>query len=237
MIVRRLFPEAGQPIELEASDARARLGELYALPGVDTLRINLVASVSGSAAGGDDTSETLTNRADRKILGVIRRDSDVVLVGAASVRAEGYQLPRTAPLAIVTSTGDLGGHRLTVDPDRFTPLVLCPAAVAETARAGLPDAEIVVVPDSAGRMSATDIVSTLRARGLRRIVCEGGPSLAAQMLDAGLVDELCLSTSPTVGGVSLPMFGGSPITAHRLELAQLLVDDTSTLYARWRVLG
>ena len=237
MIVRRLFPEAGQAIELEAADARTRLAELYALPGVDTLRINLVATVSGSAAGGDDTSETLTNRADRKILGVIRRNSDVVLVGAASVRAEGYQLPRTAPLAIVTSTGDLGGHRLTVDPDRFPPIVLCPAPAAETARAALPAAEIVVVPDHAGRMSAIDIVSTLRARGLRRIVCEGGPSLAAQMLDARLVDELCLSTSPIAGGVFLPIFGSAAISSHRLELAQLLVDDTSTLYARWRVLA
>ncbi|MHC5796119.1 dihydrofolate reductase family protein [Lacisediminihabitans sp. FW035] len=236
MIVRRLFPEAGPSIPLEDSDSRARLAELYGLPGADTLRINLVASVSGSAAGGDDTSETLTNRADRKILGVIRRDSDVVLVGASSVRAEGYQLPRTAPLAIVTSTGDLGGHRLTVDPDRFVPLVLCPASAADVARSGLPSAEIVVVPDTAGRLSAVDIVSTLRRRGLRRIVCEGGPSLAAQMLDAGIVDELCLSTSPTVGGVSLPMFGTSPISAHRLELAQLLADDSSTLYARWRVL-
>ncbi len=236
MIVRRLFPEAGPAIEIESPDARASLGELYALAGAETLRINLVASVSGSAAGGDDTSETLTNRADRKILGVIRRDSDVVLVGAASVRAEGYQLPRTAPLAIVTSTGDLGGHRLTVAPDRFTPLVLCPAAVAETAKAALPSAEIVVVPDAAGRMSAVDIVSALRLRGLHRIVCEGGPSLAAQMLEAGLVDELCLSTSPAVGGVSLPLLGTAPIAPHRLELTQLLVDDTSTLYARWRVL-
>jgi riboflavin biosynthesis pyrimidine reductase len=237
VIVQRLFPEAGRPIELEAADARARLSELYLLPGLDTLRINLVASVSGSAAGADDTSETLTNRADRKILGVIRRGSDVVLVGAASVRAEGYQLPRTAPLAIVTSTGKLGGHRLTLDSDRFAPLVLCPASAADTALDGLPGAEAVVVPDSDGQMSATDILSALRARGLRRIVCEGGPSLAGQMLDAGLVDELCLSTSPTVGGVSLPMFGGAPLSARRLELVQLLADDTSTLYARWHVIN
>jgi riboflavin biosynthesis pyrimidine reductase len=236
VIVRRLHPAEGDPILLESADSRDRLAELYRLPGDDVLRINLVASVSGSAAGADDTSETLTNRADRKILGVIRRDSDVVLVGAASVRAEGYQLPRTAPLAIVTSSGDLGGHRLAVDPDRFVPLVLCPASAAVTARAALPDAEIVVVPDVDGRMSAADIVSTLRSRGLRRIVCEGGPSLAAQMLESGLVDEICLSTSPLVGGVSLPMFGSSPIAAHRLALRQLLADDTSTLYARWTVL-
>ncbi len=236
MIVRRLFPESGDPIELEGSDARARLAELYRLPGLDILRINLVASVNGSAAGADDTSETLTNRADRKILGVIRRDSDVVLVGAASVRAEGYQLPRTAPLAIVTSTGDFGGHRLTADPDRYAPLVLCPASVADTALDRLPGAETVVIPDSDGRMSAADILSALRARGLRRVVCEGGPSLAGQLLDAGLVDELCLSTSPIVGGVSLPMFGATPLSAHRLALVQLLADDTSTLFARWRTL-
>ena len=86
-------------------------------------------------------------------------------------------------------------------------------------------------------MSAIDIVSALQARGLRRIVCEGGPSLAAQMLDSGLADELCLSTSPIVGGVFLPVFGNTEISSHRLELAQLLVDDTSTLYARWRILA
>ena len=235
MIVRRLFPHVGEAIGLEESDARAKLAKLYGFPGTDTLRINLVASVSGSAAGGDDTSETLTNRTDRKILGVIRRDSDVVLVGAASVRAEGYQLPRTAPLAIVTATGNLGAHRITIDPDRFPPLVICPAVVAKAARSTLPGAEIMVVPDRGGVMSARDIVLALRARGLRRIVCEGGPSLAAQMLEAGLVDELCLSTSPIVGGVSLPLFGTVPISAHRLELTQLLADDSSTLYARWRV--
>jgi riboflavin biosynthesis pyrimidine reductase len=235
MIVRRLYPAAGESIEIQSADARERLSELYRLPCDDTLRINLVASVSGSAAGADDTSESLTNRVDRKILGVIRRDSDVVLVGAASVRAEGYQLPRTAPLAIVTSTGRLGGHRIDVEPGRFVPLVLCPASVADAARASLQGAEIVVVPDTNGRMSAADLVGTLRARGLRRIVCEGGPSLAAQMLEAGLVDEICLSTSPVVGGASLPMFGSTPIAAHRLELEQLLVDDASTLYARWRV--
>lgn len=237
MIVRRLFPAAGDAIDIQSPDARDRLSELYEQAGDDTLRINLVASVSGSAAGADDTSETLTNRVDRKILGVLRRHSDVVLVGAASVRAEGYQLPRTAPLAIVTSTGDLGGHRIDVGPGRFVPLVLCPASVADTARATLEGAEIVIVADTGGRMSAADLVGTLRARGLRRIVCEGGPSLAAQMLEASLVDELCLSTSPVVGGTSLSMLGSTPIAAHRLRLEQLLVDDASTLYARWRVLS
>jgi riboflavin biosynthesis pyrimidine reductase len=237
LIVRRIFPDADTTIDISAPDARERLAAHYGLPGDDTLRINLVGSVSGSAAGQDDTSETLTNRADRKILGVIRRSSDVVLVGAASVRAEGYQLPRTAPLAIVTSSGDLGGHRVTVDADRHVPLVLCPSSAAERAGESLPGAQIVVVPDDGGRMAANDLIAALRERGLRRIVCEGGPSLAGQLLDAGLVDELCLSTSPVLGGVSLPLFGGEPIASRRLSLGQLLVDESSTIYARWSVLS
>jgi 5-amino-6-(5-phosphoribosylamino)uracil reductase len=86
-------------------------------------------------------------------------------------------------------------------------------------------------------MAARDLVAALRERGLRRIVCEGGPSLAGQLLDSGLVDELCLSTSPVLGGVTLPLFGGETIASRRLSLGQLLADESSTLYARWSVLS
>ncbi|MDP3209548.1 MAG: hypothetical protein Q8M65_10400 [Rhodoglobus sp.] len=112
MILTRVHP--GPAERVDAASDRDRLLELYrADPG--SLRLNLVADISGSAAGTDGTSDGLTSRSDRKVLGVIRELSDVVLVGAASVRAEGYQLPRRSRLAILTSTGDLGGHRLTDD--------------------------------------------------------------------------------------------------------------------------
>jgi len=235
VIVRRLFPVPGEPIELEAPDAREQLAELYRLPGTAWVRVNLVNSVSGSAAGHDGTSESLTNRADRKILGVIRRSSEVVLIGAASVRAEGYQLPRTAPLAIVTSSGDLGEHDLELAPNRAVPLVLCPASAVDHARASLRGADVVVVTDIDGRMAATDIIRSLHDRGLRRIVCEG-PSVAGQLFEADLVNEFCLSTSPSIGGIAYPLLGSAPIASKRLALAQLLVDDTSMLYARWSVL-
>lgn len=236
MIVRRIFPEAGEPIEIDSANARERLTPLYDLAGESWVRVNLVSSVNGSAAGQDGTSESLTNRVDRKILGVIRRSSEVVLIGAASVRAEGYRLPRTAPLAIVTSSGDLGAHELELAADRAVPLVLCPASAADRARASLVGADVVVVADDGGRMTAADIVQALHDRGLRRIVCEG-PSLAGLLLDAGLVSELCLSTSPSIGGVTQPLLGTSPVASKRLELRQLLADESSTIYARWTVLA
>lgn len=234
MIVREIHPSHGGPIALDSPDVRDRLAALYRIDRSEWVRINLVASVSGSVVGSDSTSETLTSRADRKILGVIRRQSDVVLVGAETVRAEGYQLPRTARLAIVTGSGDFTGHDFDVRSDRMPPLVLCPRSAAERAQAGLPGAELVVVPDTDGRMTAKQIIDVLRDRGLAKITCEA-PSLAAQLLDAGLVTELCLSTSPIVGGPSIAAFGTREITAHPLQLTRLLIDESNMLYARWSV--
>ncbi|HEY8914541.1 dihydrofolate reductase family protein [Lacisediminihabitans sp.] len=239
MILTRVFPGPGEPIDTDGADARARLADLYE-PGAERwLRLNLVASVDGSAAGADGTSESLSNRADRKILGVIRRHSQVVLVGAASVRAEGYQLPRTVPLAVVTGSGDLTGHRISPElaPDRL--IVLCPASAELAVRESLGGiaARIVTIRDVDGQLAATSIVGSLRTLGFDRIVCEGGPTLAAQLLDAELVDELCLSTSPRIGAGRLRLLGDRAIDERPVELRQLMVDDDGGLYARWFLPG
>src|SRR5690606_14521112 len=87
---------------------RARLRELYRRDaGARGIRVNLIASIDGSAQGDDGTSASLSSRADRAVLGAIRAESDVVLVGAATLRQEGYLVPRTARLAVLTVSGDL----------------------------------------------------------------------------------------------------------------------------------
>lgn len=239
MILTRIFPLAGEPIDTDAADARARIAALYE-PGADHwLRLNLVASVDGGAAGADGTSETLSSRADRTILGLIRRLSQVVLVGAASVRAEGYQLPRTVPLAVVTASGDLDGHRLSPDlaPDRL--IVLCPAGAEPAVRESLGGItpRVVTIGDVEGRLAASAIVDSLRTLGFDRIVCEGGPTLAAQLLDADLVDEFCLSTSPRIGAGRLRLLGDRAIDERSVHLRQLMVDDGGGIYARWFLPG
>jgi riboflavin biosynthesis pyrimidine reductase len=203
---------------------RAALLELYRPPRAQWLRLNLVATVDGSVAGTDGTSESLTSRTDRRILGVIRELADVVLIGAGSARAEGYLLPKRAPLAIVTRSGDLRGHRLD-DVERVT--VLGPEsarpAVAETLGARF----VAIDPEP------STLVAALRDEGWASIVCEGGPVLATELLGAGLVDELCLTTSPQLGGRSLPMLSAvvAPIP---LRLAGLLTDEDGMVFARWR---
>ncbi|MET0805717.1 MAG: dihydrofolate reductase family protein [Lacisediminihabitans sp.] len=230
MIIRAVFPQVGDPIDLATDDARPRLDALYSTPSTEWLRVNLVLSVDGSAAGIDGTSASLTAGADRKVLGAIRRAADVVLVGAESVRREGYLVPKTAALAIVTGSGDLSGHGLSAaEPGRV--FVLCPASAADRVSTTLPSATVVVLPDEDGRMSAIDIVGALRSRGMASIVCEGGPGLAALLMRERQVDELCLTTSPRVGGAPRPLSDD----AVEVTLGQLAVDDAGVVFARWSV--
>lgn len=239
MILTRIVPSGGPQdtkwVDTEQADARERLAELYRPPREEWMRLNFIASVSGSVAGSDGTSETLTNRADRLILGVLRSLADAVLIGAASVRKEGYFVPRTAALAIVTGSGDFVQHRITAGGDRGPLLVLCPASAVDRARATLGDtaAELVELPDNDGVISAEAITTALRQRGYRSLVCEGGPKLAAHLVAADEVDEVCLTTSPTLGGGALSLLGGAAIPQRRLALTQLLSDDANGLYARW----
>jgi len=235
--------EAGPDVDTiltVGSDAtQATLKDWYRPSSVPWLRINLIASVSGDAAGTDGTSETLSNPADRAILRAIRDVADAVVVGAASVRAEGYRVPLKAKLVVVTGSGDLSGHRIAPErADRV--IVLCPQEAVARVEESLGDslcrlASIVVVPGDGGRMTPRAMVEALHARGLFSLICEGGPSLAGQFLHDHLVDELCLSTSPVVIGSGLPVFGTERFGASRLSLSQLLMDDESALYARWKV--
>ncbi len=243
MRITRVLPVAG-PADaasshvLDDAGTRTWLEDLYRPGSADHVRLNFVASVDGSVVGADGTSDSLSSVVDRRILGVIRELADVVLVGAGTVRAERYVLPRRTPLAVATSSGDLEGHRFDPDAAPGRLLVLCPPEARDRAVAtldGVP-AEIVTVPLGAaadGRMSGDVVVDALRGRGLTHVVCEGGPALAASLVSAGRVDELCLTTSPELATPLTPLVpAGSGIHAP-MRLDQLLVDDDHRTYARW----
>ncbi|MCU1545206.1 MAG: hypothetical protein JWP30_306 [Homoserinimonas sp.] len=247
MIVRRIVSNLAQQaaladaegIDIDAPEAQEELTDLYKFGRGAWLRINLVATVSGSVVGADGTSHHLSSRADRRILGAIRSLGDVVLVGAASVRVEGYRLPKSARLAIVTFSGDLSGHGIQSDVAPGRIMVICPPNAASSVRLSLGSlaAEIITIEDADGRIEARAIVAALHERKLTSIVCEGGPNLAAQLLEEDLVDELCLTTSPLINGGLMPPFGHRALAQHHLRLVQLLIDDSHFLYARWQVVG
>jgi riboflavin biosynthesis pyrimidine reductase len=240
VILRRIYPDSGESTVLDDLASRSQLAELYRPPSATWLRLNFIASVSGNVVGSDGSSEKLSNPVDRRILGVIRELSDVVLIGAGSLRTEGYLRPRNARLAVVTASGDISTAAI-AKADAEPLIILCPSSAAARVRESLGGsdsqihAEIITLPETSGRLSAQDIVGALSELGLASIVCEGGPILARQFVEEGLVDELCLSTSPMLNGASLPIFGVEEFPEKNVTLTQLLVDDASGLYARWAI--
>lgn len=212
------------------------------------LALCAVASSDGVTAVAG-SSRTIGGSADRLAMRRIRRGADAVLVGAATVRAEGYDAPLTsdldagwrqerglserAALVIVSRTLDLGTFGGGVHDTRVIVLTdIMPAAAASQA----PTADVAalrsllerggstleVVPVGRdGRLDWAAALGWLRETGITRISCEGGPSLNAQLLDAGLVDEVLLTVAPKVlggGAGTLSGYAGALTREVRLQL-------------------
>lgn len=215
------------------------------------VRANMVASVDGAATGGDGRSGTLGTPADARVFAVLRALADVVLVGAGTVRAEGYRelpvpghlrdarrdadLAPVIELAVVTRRGDVPAWLLAGD---HPPLVVTGAAGAGRARAAVGDDRAVVVPgaDDPDSPDLRAAVADLAARGLRHVLAEGGPHLLADLLAVDLVDELCLTTSPRLvaGDAPRPVVGDGALAPPRdARLRHLLLAPDATLLACW----
>jgi len=235
VILRRLIPGPVEEIDDHAPGARDRLLDWYSPAEAAGIRINLVMTIDGRIAGGDGTSDSLSSRTDRMILGVIREPSDVVVVGAGTVRAEGYRLPSRAPLAIVSASGNLDGHRLAPREGAPPVLVLTTASGAAHADAALAhlDHRCIVVADGPGPFPIADAVNALRERGMTSIVVEGGPSLVHALIVEQLIDELCITTVPRLGGRALPFLGVMDAPLSDWHRTQLIVDAQELTYARW----
>lgn len=231
MRVTGLLPATG-PIELEGEALGGWLAERYALDGDEWLRLNLISALGGQITGPSGGSSDLTGGIDRPLLRVLRAAADVVLVGAASVRAEGFVMPRQAPLAVATVSGDLAGHRFPSELEPGGLLVVCPESAAGRLEAELGGrATVLPMPDGSGG-SAAPVVTALRDAGYGRIVCEGGGRLASRLVAEGLVDEFDHSIAPVLVSPGAPLTTGEvPLTNARLT--GLLLDETDRLYARW----
>ncbi|MFO7691290.1 MAG: pyrimidine reductase family protein [Cryobacterium sp.] len=246
---------AGAAAEAAGTAALTRAVALdrYALPDRENpwLRLNFVSSLDG-AATRDGVSGGLGNTADRLVFDTLRLLTDVILVGAGTVRAEGYGgalvadadrawrrahgLPEHPPLAIVSGRLDLDpGHpSLSEAPTR--PIIVTHAASSPARRAALARvADVIVCGGDA--VQPAQVVAALTDRGLGQILCEGGPSLVGTLLEADAVDELCLTLSPVLdGGAAGRIAHGGAATPRAMRLRHALpAGDTLLLrYTRDR---
>lgn len=234
MTIFQLYPAPPRSAPLTPSDASV-LCRWGGSTDSSTCALNIVTSLNGSLTDADGVSAGLSTPADRMLLGVIRGNADVVLVGAATARAEGYTLPSSAPLALLTRSGDLKG--VAVD-DWSRAIILCPPGtpLSRTARTAK------VLPLPADGPSIIDAaIGSLHAAGFAHILVEGGGSVARELLESGQATDVFLTISPRFIGEGVGWLsprGDRPATVQDLNLVHLLRDaDQGALYTRWKPRG
>lgn len=242
--MQRLIPEPGETtVEEQLDSYRPWEQGRDDRPFVAT---NFAVTVDGRATIGG-VSGPIGSDADTAMLAGLRTRFDAVMIGAGTMRAERYGrvvanqekrerrerigLPHDPLTVIVSGRLDLpwdaplftdGGGRVLI----FTASEAEPPQTATSLR----------VVRHEGSVDVALAMRQLREeRGVRALLCEGGPHLHGQLWAAKLVDELFLTTAPKLTGSDAPrILEGEALPAvAELELAWLL-EHEGELFSRYR---
>lgn len=239
--IDRLWPDAESGLTDEAI-----VGSLATSQNV--VRVNFVASVDG-AVTHNGRSGGLSDDADKRYFELLRRVCDVVLVGAGTVRDEGYGpmrvsdesalwrvangLPEHPVFAIVSGALDLEPDSRIFTEAPVRPIVFTTTRGAHRVAEFSDLADVVVA--GTDKVPGADIVAALHEHNLRSVLCEGGPHLFGSMLAAKVVDELFLTVNPSLeAGDAMRILAGELAEPARVSLSSVLASG-STLLLRYRV--
>jgi hypothetical protein len=164
------------------------------------IRASMVSTLDGSAVGHDGVSGSISTTVDHDNFLRLRRDCDVILVGAGTLRTENYGRT-TNTIAVVSNRLDLSPSLRLFDRDGggARPCLLTTNASAADAPQWLTDAADVIACGEK-HVDLERAIDALAARGLTRIHCEGGPTLLGDLAGADLLDELHLTVTPQLLG-------------------------------------
>jgi riboflavin-specific deaminase-like protein len=241
--MRRLLPDPGPTtVDEQLEDYRPWEHPHEERP---WLAMNFAATVDGRATI-EGVSGPIGSATDTRMLARLRTRFDAVMIGAGTMRAERYGrlvasqelrerrerigLPHDPLMVIVSGRLDLpwdaslftgGGGRVLI----FT------ASEAEPPETATP----LRVVRHEGAVNLVEALRHLRLeRGIRALLCEGGPHLHEQLQADGLVDDLFLTVAPKLSGGEAPRIIEGPLPGvAELELAWLLEED-GELFARYR---
>ena len=239
--MRRLLPDPGPTTVDQQLDGYRPWEE----PAEKRPRVamNFAATVDGRATI-EGRSGKIGSDTDTAMLVGLRTRFDAVMIGAGTMRAERYGrvvsdpakrerrerlgLPHDPLMVIVSGRLDLpwdaplfsDGGRVLI----FTAAEEEPPAVATSLR----------VVHHEGKVDLAAALRYLRdERGIRALLCEGGPRLHSELWSLGLVDELFLTVAPKLTGAGTSILEGALPAPAPLELAWLLEQD-GELFSRYR---
>ncbi|MEU3143140.1 pyrimidine reductase family protein [Streptomyces sp. NPDC006999] len=235
----------------------AELAAAYAYPEPEPgggrrpwLRANMVSTLDG-AAQHEGRSQPISSPADMRVFGTLRALADVVLVGAETVRQEGYRPARAragfaaareaagqgpaAAIAVVSASLDLD-FSLPLFTSPLVPTLILAGAAAPPARAAAAEAagaRVVTAGEGAG-VDPARAVRELARLGHTRLLTEGGPRLLGQLVAAGVLDELCLTVAPMLtAGDAQRIAGGPSVTLPRRFTLKAMLEEDGFLFTRY----
>jgi riboflavin biosynthesis pyrimidine reductase len=215
-VVDRLWPDPASDLDLDAAFAA------LALPPAPADRpyvgLNMVTSLDGRAQR-DGTGEGLGDRADRRLMRLLRVAFDGVAIGAGTLRAtDGWTDVSDDLAAVRVAAGRpaqplgvliAGNEPISTDRRWFGTDQPRLVVVGADGPQQVPSAEVLVAPT---RYPEPDwVLRALRERGIGSVLMEGGPTVNARFHAAGLIDELFWTVGPwLLGGEGLPMIAPEP---------------------------
>ncbi|MFC6012558.1 pyrimidine reductase family protein [Nocardia lasii] len=233
------------------------LARCYAYPhqlDAPWVRANFVASIDG-AFSISGVSAGLGTDADKKVFTVLRELADVIVIGAGTLRAEDYggahpdRGRRIAhyhqgiggnaegtppPIAVVSATARLDPAAKLFTDSEVAPIIITTSQAAPQQIKRLEKAGADVVVAGRAAIMPAALIKVFADRGLPRVLCEGGPHLFGQLAEAGLVDELCLTTAPMlVGGPGGRISLSASTFDTPMARKQLVLAEDGTVLARW----
>ncbi|MDN5725275.1 MAG: dihydrofolate reductase family protein [Propionibacteriales bacterium] len=204
------------------------------------LRTNFVSTLDGAAQGPDGRTGTINTEADHVVFDALRELADAVIVGANTVREEGYRalrledaavqrrkgagLPAHPPLIVVSDSLEV--------PDGLPiegagPVLVVTGQPVDSVRATELTSQGVEVVSLTADNLLSELLDECARRGWTKLLSEGGPHLHGAMVAAGLVDELCLTVTPVViGGERLRIAAGVEMAAAFTIGDCFVADDT-----------
>jgi 5-amino-6-(5-phosphoribosylamino)uracil reductase len=195
----------------------------------------------------DDSSDfrlVLSGPEDLEQIDELRARSDAILVGAGTIRADNPRLlvrserRRQARIArgatpdpvrvVLTSSGDLDpAARIFTSGGAATVVYAASQVVAELGKRFGDRADVV---DAGDPLDLNAVLADLDGKGIERLMVEGGSSVLASFLTAGLADELRLAVAPFfVGDSAAPRFvGAAGVPAELIDVRQVGGDVVLT---------
>jgi len=175
-------------------------------------------SLDGRIATRTGDSQWITGEQARRAGHRLRRRADAILVGRATAAADDPSLTDRAPgrprhplRVVLDSRLRLPlGLKLFQEQEQLPTVVYCTDAAAAVRRRRLAERGVEVVVAGEQRVAPVAVVADLYEREVMHLLIEGGGTVAAAFVEAGLVDRACIFVAPLIigGTQAVPLLGG-----------------------------